>query len=221
MDQKKAAIRQAMRERRRALSAGTVDEAGRSALALVREWPEFRRATTVLAYAAADNEVPTDPLIGEAWQQGKAVFLPSVQGEGLIFRRHLPGAPLSTGRFGIFEASGEPLDAALAGAMMIFVPLLAWDQAGGRIGRGRGCYDRFLAGFTPRAIRVGLGYEFQECARVPMDERDEPLDFVVSERRIVRCETDARSVRNRKDGSDEPYQRTHQPVRRHHSRLDT
>jgi len=221
MKQDKAAIRKAMRERRRALPAGTVEEAGRAACALAARWAEFRRTGTLLAYAATDNEVPTGPLIEEAWRQGKRVFLPATGSDGITFRCHRPGTVLVPGRFGIPEATGEPFEPEADGEVMIVTPLLAWDLRGGRLGRGGGYYDRCLRRLTGRAVVAGFGYEFQECALVPMDDRDELLDFVVSERRIVRCGADVRSARNRKDRSDGLLRDSHQPVRRHHSRLGT
>jgi 5-formyltetrahydrofolate cyclo-ligase len=68
-----------------------------------------------------------------------------------------------------------------------FLPVVAWDAPGGRLGRGGGFYDRLFTRL-PRAItRVGLAYEFQEYPDLPRDPWDVCLDYVITERRLVRC----------------------------------
>ena len=68
---------------------------------------------------------------------------------------------------------------------MILVPGLAFDLRGGRLGRGRGYYDRFLAGAT--GLRVGVCFEDQIVADVPLEPHDLRMDFVVTPSSICRC----------------------------------
>ncbi len=83
----------------------------------------------------------------------------------------------------------EPL--ALRGGTRILVatPGLAFDRAGNRLGRGKGYYDRFLAGARGALGRditaIGLGFSEQLVEEVPHTERDQRLDGVVTERESV------------------------------------
>ena len=63
---------------------------------------------------------------------------------------------------------------------MIVVPGVAFDRQGNRMGRGRGFYDRLLK-TTPNAIKVGVAYDFQLLDKIPIEEFDVPMDYVMSE----------------------------------------
>ncbi len=66
--------------------------------------------------------------------------------------------------------------------LVCLVPLLAFDEAGGRLGHGKGYYDRFLSGFS--GLKVGLGFECQRAAALPLEPHDHKLDLMVTEARI-------------------------------------
>ncbi len=70
---------------------------------------------------------------------------------------------------------------------LVLAPVLAFDRTGGRLGQGAGCYDRTIA--TLRAVRrvqvIGLAYAEQEVDRVPMDEHDQRLDGILTDKGYV------------------------------------
>lgn len=63
---------------------------------------------------------------------------------------------------------------------VVFVPLLAYDTNGNRIGYGKGFYDRFLAECKPDVIRVGLSFFPPETTLFTVDATDIRLDFCVT-----------------------------------------
>lgn len=67
---------------------------------------------------------------------------------------------------------------------IVFVPGVAFDKRGGRLGRGRGFYDRFLQ--KTKGLRVGLAFSFQVLEQIPTSEQDENLDVLVTEDLIYR-----------------------------------
>lgn len=88
-----------------------------------------------------------------------------------------------TGRHGLREpAQGTVIDPTDLG--VVIVPGLAFDEAGNRLGRGGGFYDRFLA--TTPAFRIGVCFEVQLVPSVPAGPLDVPMDAVVTERRVIR-----------------------------------
>ena len=70
---------------------------------------------------------------------------------------------------------------------MLFVPGLAFDLEGNRLGRGGGWYDRVLAGLGKAVKRVGLAYEFQIMERLPVEAWDQKVHQIVTEKRVVDC----------------------------------
>jgi len=81
---------------------------------------------------------------------------------------------------GMFTA---PPSAPLVRPDLVFVPLLAFDDCGGRLGQGGGFYDRTLAHLRAegQVTAIGLAYAGQKCERLPMAGHDQPLDGVLTE----------------------------------------
>jgi len=69
----------------------------------------------------------------------------------------------------------------------MIVPLLAWDARGFRLGYGGGFYDRTLQGLRAKGpvLAVGFAYAAQEVAEVPIDEFDQRLDAMVTEKGVT------------------------------------
>jgi len=203
MDETKAAIRHAMRRRRRALRPTDVAAAGAAVADAVLALAAVRDAAVLLAYVDSDNEIPTDALIASALAAGKRVFLPRFDGERMVFAEHRLGDALRPGAFGIREPQGDPGEPGLPATAVAVLPLLAWDDAGGRIGRGGGHYDRAFAGPDRPRCLIGLAYAFQHLPRMPRDPWDLRLDCVVSERGVAECWTgDLRSPNSKEVESD-------------------
>jgi 5-formyltetrahydrofolate cyclo-ligase len=200
MDGTKQAIRQEMRRRRRLLSPVDLSAADRAVGVHVRELAELATAPVVLAYAATDHEVPTAALLAAAFAAGQRVFLPRLVNGTTIFAEHRAGAALQPGPFGILEPLGDQLNAQALVTAIAFVPLLAWDTSGARLGRGGGHYDRAFAGAARPVCLVGLGYAFQQHPRLPQDAWDLRLDAVISQHGVVRCWSgDAMSLSRKED----------------------
>lgn len=62
---------------------------------------------------------------------------------------------------------------------VVFVPLLAYDLKGNRLGYGKGYYDRFLAGLSKEVFKVGLSY-FPPEKQIEVEPHDIPLDICIS-----------------------------------------
>ena len=116
--------------------------------------------------------------------RGSAATLrePSARAE-MVFRAWKPGDPL---RQGVFHTREPMPDSPVAEPCVVLTPLLAFDRLGTRLGYGGGFYDRALQ--TRRLqdrckIRAwGVGWSFQETARLPRSPWDAPLDAVITER---------------------------------------
>lgn len=67
---------------------------------------------------------------------------------------------------------------------VVFVPLLAYDTNGNRIGYGKGFYDRFLADCNPAVIKIGLSFFPPEATSFEVNVNDIPLDFCVTPEKV-------------------------------------
>ena len=183
MNVEKRVIRQQLRERRRALSAEAVEAAGRAVQQGLRALLPYTLAVSVIGYIADENEVPTAGVLEEAARSGRNLYLP--HSDGGVVRWRL-GYSLAVGQGGVREPlRGVPEYPETPAVALL--PLVAWDRYGGRLGRGGGFYDRLFAVLTRGITRVGLAFEFQEYAELPRDPWDVSLNYVITERRIVRC----------------------------------
>ncbi len=192
-----------MRQRRRALDAAAVAEAGTGVVRHLQALAALQGAWSLLTYVATDNELPTAALIAWAQAAGKRVWLPCLDGVEMQFAELRHGERLRAGAYGIPEPSGPAFPVAQLGEVLAAIPLLAWDARGGRLGRGSGHFDRAFAGPNRPRWLVGLGYEFQQVARLPQDPWDLRLDAVVSENGLHTCRTGDDAAPLRKEIGDE------------------
>jgi 5-formyltetrahydrofolate cyclo-ligase len=155
---------------------------------------EFATASPLLIYISTEAEVDTRGLIQQLLAMGRQVCVPSYNGvtEQYVASELRDFAlDLMTGQFGILEpkpeavrpVAGDRIDAAL-------VPGLAFDETGNRLGRGMGYFDRILR--EVRGVKIALAYDFQLLSEVPTEVHDTPVDFIVTEKRVVRTRGNAK-----------------------------
>lgn len=146
--------------------------------------PRWGAARHILAYLPLPHEVPLRPLLRSARLGGKALYLPRVEGTGLVFRRWDSDVPdeleLERAAWGGMEpAALAPVwDSAVAAESLVIVPGLAFTIKGGRLGRGGGFYDRFLAANTS-LYSIAICFSFQICAQIPLSAHDMPIDQIL------------------------------------------
>lgn len=130
----------------------------------------------VAAYAAFDGEPDA---MGFAARHPRFALPVVESATRMTFRAYRRGEPLNVNRFGI----AEPTRGATVSPFMLsaaLLPLVAFDDAGWRLGMGAGYYDRRFA--APRhVVLVGVAHELQRVRRLPRNGWDVPLDAVVTE----------------------------------------
>ncbi len=146
----------------------------------LRGWTFWQQASCVCVFSALADE----PDVLPSWPEGKRIAMPRVEGDELQFRWVASRGELRPGRFGILEPASEAPDAG-SEFDLILVPGKAFDLQGGRLGRGKGFYDRFLA--EARGLRAGVCFDDQIVEGVPLEPHDLRMDFVVTPSSIYRC----------------------------------
>ena len=151
---------------------------------------EYAAARAVGAYIAMPAEVQTAKLLDTCWRDGKAVCVPAFEPdrERYIFARAGSGTALKKGLLGIPEpAERAPVD--FETPAIVFVPGLAFDANGGRLGHGGGHYDSLLRGLAD-VFKIGLAFDFQLVERVPITSGDVAMNAVVTNTKVIRVEDD-------------------------------
>lgn len=182
----KRALRNEHRTLRRQIAPAIAAEAALRAAQNLTSNGLWSASQHVGLYLANDGELDPAPIAACARQDGKTLYLPSVQGPSLEFRHWDDDTPLHTNRFGIGESSGalQPgtdLD-------LLVIPLVAWSPSGVRLGMGGGFYDRFIATLPEqRPFLLGLAYNSQQDERIDAfcESWDAPLDGVLTEAGIT------------------------------------
>jgi 5-formyltetrahydrofolate cyclo-ligase len=132
------------------------------------------------------DEIDVVPTLLRLGQLGATLALPVVVGRGepLLFRRWLPGEALESAGFGTRVPSRASAELE---PDVLLVPLLAADVTGNRLGYGAGYYDMTLRALRARkpVTAVGVAFDVQIVDMVPVIERDQRLDWVVTERRTI------------------------------------
>ncbi len=146
--------------------------------------PEFDRAKTVFLYFAKGSEVDLSPLAKLSLDMGKCVAYPLCHGEGrMTFHKISSLDELREGAFGIME---PPVDAPLCNDSdgICFVPALAYDREGYRLGWGGGYYDRYLSAFV--GTTVGVAYSVSVIDKLPRGKHDIKTDYIITESKVKR-----------------------------------
>jgi 5-formyltetrahydrofolate cyclo-ligase len=186
-DQKQR-LREEVLLKRKALSPAELAGWHRAIEARVLALPAYNRSRSVALYSPIGNEVETEDICDHALKLGKAVFYPKTSGETTGWVQVDSRRRLQTHNGGIPEpAAGPLLEEGDYEGLVVFVPGLAFDSAGHRLGRGRGWYDRALALLGTGPERVALAFEFQIVESLPVEDWDQGVHQIVTEKRIIRC----------------------------------
>jgi len=167
------------------------DRHGKSISVMRNFWslPGTEQWTTLFIYVNFRSEVETLELIRRSLGQGMRVAVPLVDASAVRMIPLLikdPEHDLVPGYYNIPEpdparckrVESSEIDAAV-------IPGSVFDIQGGRLGYGGGYYDRFLVNDAPQAKRIGLAFELQVVDKVPVEPHDQPLDILITEKRIV------------------------------------
>lgn len=179
----KKVIRQRLLNQRQQLEKSGCDQQSDAVQDCVLASGVYAGAGVIALYASVHNEVHTDRLLTVALADGKRVSYPRIEDGQIVFIEVTSAGDLLTGHFDVPEPQGqtvvdpEHLD-------LIIVPGVGFDRQGHRIGYGLGYYDRTLTTCI-NAEFVGLAYSFQVVERLPEEEHDIRLDYLVTECEII------------------------------------
>ena len=174
-----------LRARMKSVRAAIPDRAQQSAAICghILALPEYARAGCMLLYMPIGSEVDVRPVLEHALAQGRTVCLPVCRENGEMDAVRCTGEGcLRPGAYGIPEPEGDVVPPEEIG--LVLCPGLAFDEKGGRLGYGKGYYDRYLT--KVHAFCAGVCYTECVIESVPVGRCDVPMAALVSPQGVTR-----------------------------------
>lgn len=183
----KSDLRAAALARRDALLPSLREQASVAAARLAEPLLTEIKPRLVSAYWPVRSEADPRPLLAAARLAGAELALPVlVDAVTMRFRRFEADTALVPAGFGTF---GPPPSAPEVTPDLLVVPLAAFDRHLHRIGYGKGHFDRAIAAMLDLGqipVLLGLAFAVQEVDKIEAEPHDIPLDFLVTERELIR-----------------------------------
>lgn len=141
---------------------------------------EYQKAKSLFIFVSFRSEVNTEEIIEKSLADGKIVAIPKIYGNKMKAIRIKSLNGLERNPMGILEPKDDEeyykIDLSLT-------PGLAFSKDGYRLGYGGGYYDRFFAKYSTK--KVGLAFYDQLTDKIPKEEFDQKLDYLVTEKGII------------------------------------
>ena len=186
----KKALRKQIFAVRDSLTAGEIQSKSRAVAEQLEKLQFYWGVRTIMFFLSFRSEIDTSQMIKDNLSRGNRVLVPKtlpadremIPSELLSFKDDLaPGA------YGILEPKPEalrPVDPRRID--LLIVPGVAFDLNGNRLGYGGGYYDRFFERLRPGVPLVALAFELQLVEQVPVEPWDRRMDWLVTEKRVIR-----------------------------------
>ncbi len=180
-----AELRRQLRAARRAIEPEAQTAAAEAVAAHLDAALAADPPATASAYLATDGELSPAPVVARLRSLGSGVAYPRIVDGAMRFQLVKDEAELVPGRWGLMEPPADAPEIAPEELDLVLTPLVGFDEALNRLGRGRAYYDRCFAFLRaeprpPRPRLVGLAHEVQLVAALAADPHDVKLDAVVT-----------------------------------------
>ena len=185
----KSDLRKEMLQLRKNMKTRDVCSFSNKIISAIMELPEFTNGKNIMLYLSFNKEVNTYPLARWCLDNGKTVIAPyCIQSKREIVPYKITNliGDLTKSAFGVMEPKQDILEKVnIEDIDLIIVPGVVFDENCNRIGFGAGYYDRFLPKKLKNTPAIGIAYDYQIIDKVPTDEYDAPLDYIITQERTI------------------------------------
>jgi 5-formyltetrahydrofolate cyclo-ligase len=187
----KEEIRASMLERRRDVDNRTRRTAGKAIAKRLADTDAFVHAWRFCCYLGTPHEVTSRYILRTVFAAGREACIPAwdpLERTYGIFA-YDPGMPLIIGRKGIREPAVR-IPILPWNVDCFIVPGLAFDSHGGRLGYGKGYYDRILSQAAHTARIIAVCYDWQVVSDpLPLEPHDIRVHMIITDERFITCVT--------------------------------
>ena len=182
-------LRKQIRELRRNIQPEVQLRAAKSVTETALSQPDSFLGNHLALYMPADGEIDTQYLLEALIDKGKHCYLPVMaEATTLLFRLYDPGKPLVTNFYGLLEPDPASPTIEPDELTTVFMPLIAFDEHGNRLGMGKGYYDRAFSFLKENRAAgptlIGLAHECQRVERLEVNHWDVPLKGIITDRKF-------------------------------------
>lgn len=185
---KKTELRKQYRQKRQQLTSETIDDLSLDIANQTLTLPIWDKKTySIFLSIERQKEINTDFLLNILQGKDKNVALSKSIFKTLEMQHFLltDNTKIKISSFGIpepidgFEVYPPQID-------VVFVPLLAFDKSGNRVGYGKGFYDRFLSQCREDVLKIGMSFFEPEEEQISTTENDIALDYCVTPKQVYK-----------------------------------
>ena len=181
----KGSIREIMLRRRNNLSGEEIINLSQKIEKNLFSWKKFLNCNHILYYLSFGSEVRTDAMIVRSLRLGKKVYVPRIlkisEKMEICEIKNLETKFLINS-FGIREPYGPNVKVVSPNKIdAVVTPGLAFDGSGGRIGFGKGYYDKLFLELPKRSLRIGIAYAFQKVKSFQQASWDININKIITE----------------------------------------
>ncbi len=191
---KKQALRKQLLIRRNTLSQQVILEKSNIITNAFINFDKYRQSENIMLYFSTKKEVQTEKIIKNAQKYNKKIFIPLIDQEKIELIPSLihDFNELALGSLRIYQPKEEFYRLYSHNVLdLVVVPGVAFTERGHRLGRGKGYYDRFLKKLNEGVSSIGLAFEMQIVDEIPVGEYDMPVDYIITEKRIIQVKNKA------------------------------
>lgn len=145
----------------------------------------IRNAKKIGGYYPSNYEIDDLEILDVLDKQNFKISLPIIKKNNQMnFYSWSKKDPLKVNKFGI----PEPVSSKILYPDILLVPLVGYDKNLNRLGYGGGFYDRYIEKIDKikKVTKIGLAFSYQKITSIPINQYDKKLDFIVTEKEIVK-----------------------------------
>jgi 5-formyltetrahydrofolate cyclo-ligase len=185
----KSQIREEIAQKFAELSAQEIAEKTKAIENRLFDFANFLESKISLLYVNNEHEVLTGNILKRAYIYNKIVVLPVYNTENFEMElkkvdnleKDLHAGPRNILQPDESRCKVVPIDK----IDIAIIPAVALDEKGGRIGSGKGYYDRLIPRLAITTRKVALAFEAQIIPQAPIESHDKHVDIIITENRVI------------------------------------
>ena len=185
----KSQIREEIAQKFATLSANEIAEKTKAIENRLFDFANFLESKISLLYVNNEHEVLTGDILKRAYVYNKIVVLPAYNTENFEMElkkvdnleKDLHPGPRDILQPDESRCKVVPIDK----IDIAIIPAVALDEKGGRVGSGKGYYDRLIPRLAITTRKVALAFEAQIIPQVPIESHDKHVDIIITENRVI------------------------------------
>ena len=192
MKETREQIRKKYKLLREQMSKWQVQELSEQIARQIIDWEVYQNMDALYVYYPLGNEVSLLMVMEDAWKKRKRLAFPKIQNGEMYFYEITSIMQLEEGCFHVMEPVLLPdMQPVCWEEALCFVPGVVFDRSGGRFGYGKGYYDRYFQD-RKNILLAGCAYEAQVLSKLPVNDYDQKMDFLITEKGCCKVSADTR-----------------------------